>query len=419
MNESVTSAPLGIEEFAPDAEGGELAEPSPERLAEAVLSAGLALGFSRVGIASTEPLALGRERLEEFRRKGFASGMDYLQRGERHEPAALLPGVQSAVVALFAHGDPRPLPAEALVPRLRGRVARYAQGNDYHTLLKTRLFELGRRVATLSGRRVRARACVDTAPLLERELAVRAGLGFQGKSTLVIAPGVGSYVLIGELLLDIELAPTRATSAGCGTCRACLDACPTRAFSEEYVLDARRCISYLTIEHEGEIPRELRAPIGNRVFGCDVCQETCPFNASPARPTSSDLGRREALVAPDLIELLNLGSAGYRRLVKRTALRRASRTTLQRNAAIALGNSADASAVAPLCAALATHPDALVRAHVAWALGELAVRLGASDGIANALTQALAADSDAAVRSECEHALDRAQFSSSTGVSAR
>jgi epoxyqueuosine reductase len=418
VNDVTNTATLGVEEFAPDSRA-ELDEPSPERLAQAVVSEGISLGFSRVGIASTEPLERARERLEEFRRRGYAEGLSYLVSGERHDPAQLLPGARSAVVALFAHGDPGVLPSDALVPRLRGSVARYALGDDYHTLLKTRLFALARRIASLSGKRLLARACVDTAPLLERELALRAGLGFQGKSTLLIAPGVGSYVLIGELLLDIELAPTRAASAGCGSCRACLDACPTRAFSEEYVLDARRCISFLTIEHEGEIPRELRAPIGNRVFGCDVCQETCPFNASPARPASSDLGRREALLGPDLTGLLNLGSAAYRRLVKRTALRRASRTTLQRNAAIALGNSADPAAITVLCQALEAHPDALVRVHVAWALGELAVRLGGNEAAREALEGARTRDSNATVQAECEHALSRFQSLSSTGSSAR
>ncbi|HET9933499.1 MAG TPA: tRNA epoxyqueuosine(34) reductase QueG, partial [Polyangiaceae bacterium] len=396
-----------------------LEDATAERLSRAVIDAGIALGFSRVGIADAGPLERGRERLEAFRRRGFAGGLDYLERGDRHDPSALLPGARSAVVALFAHGDPRVVPVEALTSRLRGSVARYAQGDDYHLLLKTLLFELARRVADLSGRSLRARVCVDSAPLLERELALRAGLGFQGKSTLLIAPGVGSYVVIGELLLDVELAPTSGGSAGCGTCRACLDACPTQAFSEEYVLDARRCISYLTIEREGEIPRELRAPIGNRVFGCDVCQETCPFNASPSRPEASALGRREALASPDLVALLNLGSAAYRKLVKRTALRRASRTTLQRNAAIALGNSADERALDPLCVALANHADPIVRLHVAWALGELCASIGPRPQARESLARAALEDPERAVRDECGHALGRGYCSSVAASSAR
>ena len=419
MDDESTAAPLGIETIAPRSAGARVEVATPERLSRAVIDAGLALGFSRVGIASVEPLERGRERLDAFRRRGFARGMDYLEKGERHDPSALLPGVRSAVVVLFAHGDPRVVPADALTRRLTGKIARYAQGDDYHLLLKTRLFELARHAADLSGRTLRVRACVDSAPLLERELALRAGLGFQGKSTLLIAPGVGSYVVIGELLLDLELAPTPAASAGCGTCRACMDACPTRAFTEEYVLDARRCVSYLTIEYEGAIPAELRAPIGNRVFGCDVCQETCPFNASPSRPESSDLGRRAALTAPDLVSLLNLGSAGYRKLVKRTALRRASRTTLQRNAAIALGNSADASAVEPLCDALASHADALVRLHVAWALGELSRSVGPSDAARTALERAALEDPERSVREECVQALSRGYCSSLAASSAR
>ncbi|MGC4088603.1 MAG: tRNA epoxyqueuosine(34) reductase QueG [Polyangiaceae bacterium] len=408
----------GVEEFGP--EGAPLlADPSPESLTAALVAAGVELGFSRVGVASVEPLQRGRERLEAFRARGFAGEMDYLQAGERHDPSALLPGAKSALVVLFAHGDPTLIPATSLVRGLRGRVARYAQGNDYHLFVRDRLFDLARRAAALSGQPVRARACVDTAPLLERELAARAGLGFQGKSTLLIAPGVGSYGVLGELLLDLELSPTRAALGGCGSCRACLDACPTAAFADEYVLDARRCISYLTIEQEGAVPRELRAAIGDRVFGCDVCQETCPFNASPSRPQSSALGRRDGLRAPDLIELLQLGSAGYRKLVKRTALRRASRTTLQRNAAIALGNSRDASAVPPLCATLSEHARPVVRLHAAWALGELSAHGSGTLEAARALEHAAEHDSDAEVRAESRHALERAQGSAAGASSAR
>jgi epoxyqueuosine reductase len=368
---------------------------------------GRALGFARIGIAAATPLELARSRLELFRSKGYAGGMEYLVEGERHDPRALLPEAESVVVALLAHGDPELVPLRSRKAGLKGTIARYAQGEDYHLLVKTRLLALGRRIATLAGRSVRGRACVDTAPLLERELALRAGLGFQGKSTLLIAPGVGTYVLIGELLLDLPLAPSQGSAAGCGSCRACLDACPTAAFPAPYQLDARRCISYLTIEHEGAIPRELRAPIGQRVFGCDVCQETCPFNASPSRPADSPLGRREALREPDLEQLLDLGSAAYRRLVRRTALRRVSRATLQRNAAIALGNSGNPKAVAPLTRAVARHGQALVRAHAAWALGELAEQL--DQAAFEALEHSASADEDASVREEARLALERAR----------
>jgi epoxyqueuosine reductase len=400
------SPPLGVERFEPNGAPLSSEERTPAGLSSAIEREGRALGFARVGITTATPLELGRTRLELFRGSGYAGGMDYLAAGERHDPRALLPEAESVVVALLAHGDPELIPLRVRRPGLSGKIARYAQGEDYHLLVKSRLLALGRRIAAMAGRSVRGRACVDTAPLLERELAARAGLGFQGKSTLLISPGVGSYVLIGELLLDLPLEPTQGSPAGCGSCRACLDACPTAAFPAPYQLDARRCISYLTIEHEGAIPRELRAPIGQRVFGCDVCQETCPFNASPSRPVDSPLGRREALQEPDLLELLELGSAAYRRLVRRTALRRVSRTTLQRNAAIALGNSGSPEAVAPLTRAVASHGQALVRAHAAWALGELGPQLDSA--AREALRRSAAADEDASVREEARLALERA-----------
>ncbi len=403
--------PLGIERFEPDAAPLPAAERTGSELTRAVIAEALELGFARAGVTSAEPLTSARERFEQFLGNGYAGAMSYLSAGERHDPRALLPSARSVIVTAFAHGDPE------LVPLRRGRdgssgvVARYARGEDYHLALKAKLLRLGRRVATLLGRSVLGRACVDTAPLLERELAVRAGLGFQGKSTLLIAPGAGSYLLLSELLLDVPLEPSAPSEGGCGSCRACLDACPTAAFVEPYRLDARRCISYLSIEYEGVIPRELRAAMGARVFGCDVCQETCPYNASPSRARSSALGSRPALEAPDLLGLLELGAAAYRRLVKRTALRRTSRTTLQRNAAIALGNSGNPAAVPALCRALTQNPRAVVRAHAAWALGRLAAHL--DEAARCTLTSAARADADADVRdearwalSECERALE-------------
>ncbi len=397
------SRELGVERFEPEL-GLELGRPpSRDDLSAQILAAAGELGFARAGITSAAPMEQARRRLQVFRERGFAGSMHYLAEGDRHDPAALLPEVRSVIVVAFAHGDPSRLPLER--HGLSGEIARYAQGDDYHMKLKTRLLALGRKVATLCGRPVSGRVCVDTAPLLERELATRAGLGFQGKSTLLLTPGVGSYVLLAELLVDVALTPSTPSSGSCGSCRACLDACPTQAFPEANVLDARRCLSYLTIEYEGIFPRELRPALGKRVFGCDVCQEVCPYNASPSRPVRSELGLRPGLRAPDLVELLNLGSAAYRRLVRRTALRRVSRTTLQRNAAIALGNSNDARAVSPLTEALLHHGRELVRAHAAWSLGELGPHL--DDAARAALARAANADSDPATQQEAELALAR------------
>ena len=217
--------------------------------------------------------------------------------------------------------------------------------------------------------------------MLEREWAERGGLGFVAKNTMLIAPGLGSYVVLGELLVAAELpatAPDAPPKPRCGTCRACLDACPTNAFVDAYVLDARRCISYLTIEHHGAIPVELRAAIGTWIFGCDVCQEVCPFNAGAGEPADAELRPRSIDHAvPDLAKLARAGTNQLRQFVKRTALRRAPRHVLLRNVAVALGNTGDAAAIDPLVHLLGD-PSPLVRAHAAWALGQL----GASDALA-------------------------------------
>ena len=224
---------------------------------------------------------------------------------------------------------------------------------------------------------------------------------------MLIVPGLGSFILLGELLLDLAIEPSDPEPArveGCGSCRACLDACPSAAFVEPYVLDARRCVGYLTIEYGGAIPRELRRAVGTRVYGCDVCQDVCPFNASEKpRPVAPELRARRSTL--DLIELLNLGSAAYRKLARGTALRRAHRTTLQRNAAIALGNTGEPRAVAPLTRALLEHDKALVRAHSAWALGELHRHW--DDAARDALAHAAHSDPDPDVREEARLALER------------
>jgi epoxyqueuosine reductase len=297
-------------------------------------------------------------------------------------------------------------PDEPDVP-IRGFVARYARGRDYHGVLKERLWSLAGAIGAFAGRDVAARPCVDSAPVLERDLAEAAGLGFTGKNTMLITPGLGSYTLLGELLLDVEVAPTpvveRDVKQRCGTCRACLDACPTQAFPAPFVLDARRCVSYLTIEHRGAIEPALRPGLGTMVFGCDVCQDACPFNArAPERhaPDPDLAPRAHDSGAPDLLRLLALGANQYRRHVEGTALRRASREQLVRNVCVALGNAGDARAV-PALARLLADRSAVVRGHAAWALGQL--------GAADALAEALAHERDPAVQDELRAALTQAR----------
>jgi epoxyqueuosine reductase len=383
--------------------------PTQDDLAERVTSAALGLGFSRVGFAPPDRFGDAAERLGRWLARGYHGELGYLAGPEdRADPAALLEGIKTIVVVALSYAPeatPTPLRKDKDGPALVGTIARYARGEDYHLVMKQKLEALREECSRLVGRPVRARVCVDTAPLLEHEAARLAGIGFTAKSTLTIVPGVGSFVLLGELLLDVELPPATPVRAGCGSCRACLDACPTGAFVDAHVLDARRCISYLTIENQGPIPRELRAAIGTRVFGCDVCQDVCPFNASAApKPRAPELLPREALEHVDLVGLLTLGAAGYRRLVRRTALRRVTVATLARNAAVALGNSGDPRAKEPLLRALGRHRSALVRGHAAWALG----RLGAASEPAgrDALLFASEHDPDDGVRSEARAALE-------------
>ncbi len=331
------------------------------------------LGFHRAAVMPIEP-ARRHALYTSWLAAGMAGEMAYLASpehvGPRGDLRALLDSANTLVVVALAYDRADPIPAA----RLAGKIARYARGEDYHLVMRDRLVALADRIAAVLGKPVATRPCVDSAPVLEREWAERGGLGFVAKNTMLIAPGLGSYVVLGELLVDAELPPTAPDAPlkpRCGTCRACLDACPTGAFADAYVLDARRCISYLTIEHHGAIPLELRAAIGTWIFGCDVCQEVCPFNAGAGEPADAQLRPRSIDHAvPDLARLAHAGANQLRQFVKRTALRRAPRKVLLRNVAVALGNTGDAAAVAPLVHLLAD-PSALVRGHAVWALGRL------------------------------------------------
>jgi epoxyqueuosine reductase len=341
------------------------------------------VGFHRVAVVPIEPPRRHAAYLD-WLAAGRAGDMAYLAEpghvAPRADLRALLASARSLVVVALAYGrDAPPLPpaslSSALVP-LRGKIARYARGEDYHLVMRDRLVALADRLAIALGTAVASRPCVDSAPIHEREWAERGGLGFVAKNTMLIAPGLGSYVVLGELLVDAELAPTAPATPPrprCGSCRACLDACPTRAFVDAYVLDARRCISYLTIEHRGTIPRELRPAIGAWIFGCDICQEVCPFNAGGAGEQAADpqlRPRTPAHALPDLLALATAPTNQLRQFTRRTAMRRVSRDHLLRNVAVALGNSADPAAI-PALAHLVAHRAPVVRAHAAWALGTL------------------------------------------------
>jgi epoxyqueuosine reductase len=380
---------------------------NPATAAATIIELTRAAGFHRAAIVPIEPprrLALYRSWLAA----GMHGEMAYLAApdhvGPRADLRALLPAARTLVVVALAYHRARP---DGLVG-IRGKIARYAGGEDYHLVVRDKLAVVADRLAAALGRAVAARPCVDAAPVLERDHAERGGIGFVAKNTMVIAPGLGSYVVLGELLLDVDAVPTAPAEPPrprCGSCRACLDACPTGAFVDAYVLDARRCISYLTIELDGPIPRELRRAIGGWVFGCDVCQEVCPFNAGDGESPEPLLAPRDADHAlPDLIRLAGLGANQLRQFIRRTALRRAPRDRLRRNLAVALGNSGDARAVPALRELLAS-PSALVRGHAAWGLGELARALPAeAAAIGATLTAAGVTETDPFVTAELDAA---------------
>jgi epoxyqueuosine reductase len=357
------------------------------------------LGLGLVGVVPAEPPATAGH-YRDWLDRGYHGHMAYLARPDavarRADLARTLPGVRS-VLAVGVNYHTRPLaPALAGDPS-RGLVASYAWGDDYHEVIVPRLEALAGFLAAATGGTVAHRAYTDTGPVLERDLAARAGLGFVGRNTNLIHPRLGSWLFLGELLLAVEL-PSLSPGGRwgtCGRCRRCLDACPTQAFVAPYVLDARRCISYLTIELKGAIPRELRPRIGNRIFGCDVCQEVCPWNRRFARPTAEPAFQpRPGAMAPRLLDLIELDDEAFRQRFRGSPIRRAKRRGLLRNVAVALGNWADPRAVPALARAL-HDAEPLVRGHAAWALG----RIGTGEATL-ALEQALATETDAWVAEE-------------------
>ncbi len=343
------------------------------------------LGFDLVGIAPAQP-ADGFDRLHEWLARGYAGDMAYLHRhGEaRRHPASILPAVRSVVMVALNYkpaaadsptrNPDMPRENSANAKRQAGKIARYALGDDYHNVLRGKLKQLlywvQEHVPGCAGR-----AVVDTAPLLERDFARRAGLGWFGKNTMLLHPKLGSYFFLGALLLDFEMQADAPFAANhCGTCTACLDACPTQAFPGPGWLDSRRCISYLTIELRGPIAPELRPALGDWLFGCDICQEVCPWNRKAPAATEPAVFPRADLVALDLEELVGLTESEFRRRFHGTALTRAGRRGLLRNAALVLGNTGDAAALPALERARAD-ADPVVGEAAAWAAAAIRQRL--------------------------------------------
>jgi len=339
------------------------------------------LGFSLVGIAPAAE-ADGFARYRQWLDRGFAGQMDYLRRQAppRRHPASVLAGARSVVMLGMVYGEQasnrqtgmKEITSGSCLDVRRGRVAVYAAGPDYHRFVWDRVNALSEWL-TAEAPGSRARGVADTAPLLERDFARRAGLGWVGKNTMLIHPERGSFFFLAALVTDLEL-PADEPFGGshCGTCTACLDACPTHAFPEPHVLDATKCISYLTIELRAPIPNELREPVGDWLFGCDVCQDVCPWNRK-ASPGPAAFPRDPSMEWLDPLELLAMSRDEFRTRFRTTALWRARRAGLLRNAAIMLGNTADEQVLPALKRAL-TDEEALVREAAAWAIERIGQR---------------------------------------------
>lgn len=344
---------------------------------ETIVTEARRLGFDVVGFARADvPLEQDFARYEAFLARGMQGEMSWLAQApearRRLDGEQILPGAKTVICLArsYARGEKD----EARDPPLARTIARYARGRDYHNGMRKKLRGLAKLVRSLGGE---ARPLCDEEPVLERAWAARAGLGFVGKNGLLIVPGVGSLVLLGEVVTTLAIEPDGPMTERCGSCTRCLDACPTGAFAAPFVLDPRRCISYLTIEHRGSTPLELREGVGAHLFGCDDCQTVCPFNASPRSK------ERDAAVDPRflpdprwgevaLTELLALDDEGFVRLREGSAIGRATRAGLARNAAIVLGNRRDASAAPHLERAKMAHDSPEVREAAAWALAQIA-----------------------------------------------
>jgi epoxyqueuosine reductase len=327
------------------------------------------LGFDDIGFAAAAQPPSAAADLDGFLAAGHHGEMDWMARNaeRRADPLALWPDART-VIALGVSYAPATDPLAALQNRDRGVVSVYAQGVDYHDLVKRRLKQLARFVHERFEAEVKV--FVDTAPVMEKPAAERAGIGWQGKHTNLVSRQHGSWLFLGEVFTALELPPDAAETDHCGSCRACLDICPTNAIPEPYRIDARRCISYLTIEHKGHIDREFRAPMGNRIYGCDDCLAVCPWNKFARMPREPAFLPRAELTAPRLADLSGLDDAGFRRMLAGTAIKRVGRDRFVRNVLIGLGNSGDA-ALAPAAEARLGDASPLVRAMAVWALSQL------------------------------------------------
>ncbi len=361
-------------------------------------------GFDLVGVARAEPLERGGEALRRWQEAGMSADMGYMQRPAEQlsDPRALQKSARS-VVSLGVSYYPGDHPEN----ESGGRVARYAWGRDYHEVIKSRLFELRRELEEALGVGIKARGFTDAVPLIERSAAQHAGLGFFGRNACLISQKAGSYFFIADLLVDLELPVDEPGDGTCGHCTRCMSACPTGAITEPGVVDARLCISYLTIENAGEIPRELREKVGDWAFGCDICQEVCPYNKRKAQRSRWPEFSEEAGTGPylDIASVLAIrGEEEFEERFAGTPLTRPGRAGMLRNCCVSAGNQRRPEYVPHLAGCLAEDESALVRGHAAWALG----RIGGDEAV-EALRRAIADEEDEWCKEEIHLALQQAE----------
>ncbi|MCH8868902.1 MAG: tRNA epoxyqueuosine(34) reductase QueG [Chloroflexi bacterium] len=342
---------------------------------------GAELGFDLVGITTAEPFLRDERAAIERVRAGMMDGLHWYteERVRRaNRPKVLLEGAQS-VISLAISYNTGPPADDGNEPR--GKIGRYAWGDDYHDVIKKRLRQFCDGLEARLGEPVRTRIFVDDGPMNDRAAAERAGLGWFGKNTNILTPSHGSWVFLAQVVTDMKLKPDTPLKKTCGSCVRCIDACPTGAIVAPYVLDNRKCISFLTIELRGPIPKDLRPLVGDWIFGCDICQDVCPVNKKAAESLEPAFQQRHDFSAPELIPLLELDDEGFRERFRNSPVKRAKRVGLQRNVCVALGNIGDAAAIPALANALESDSP-LVRGHAAWALG----RIGGHEALASLQT---------------------------------
>jgi len=338
-------------------------------LEERIKEWGRELGFDALGIAGID-LAEDEARLMEWLARGWHGEMEYMERHgtRRARPAELVPGTLSVITARLNYTAAEARDTQAVLDDPESAfVARYALGRDYHKVLRAKLQALADRMTAELGS-FHYRVFTDSAPVMEVSLAAKSGLGWRGKHTLLLSRDAGSMFFLGELFVSLELAKDAPTTAHCGTCERCIEICPTRAIVAPYQLDARRCVSYLTIEHKGSIPEELRPLMGNRIYGCDDCQMVCPWNKYAKPSNDPDFAVRNGLDDAALVELFAWTEDEFNRRFEGSPIRRIGHERWLRNIAVALGNAPSSAGIGEALASRAAHPSTMVREHVSWAL---------------------------------------------------